>query len=77
MTAGESHPPVEKTKEAYTATFASQDALAMTVGTGSHTFGTLATFNAGVTAVLAAAAVSTTHGGTGVHDLGKDGFSAA
>jgi hypothetical protein len=76
MTGGVTHEPVEKTKEAYTAKFVYQDLEAKTVGTGSHKFDTLAKFNAGVTAVLAAAAVSTAHGGTVVHDLGKDGFSA-
>ena len=63
MTAGESHPPVEKTKEAYTAKFVYQDTDAKSVGTGSHTFDTLAKFNAGVTAILAAAAVSPVNGG--------------
>src|SRR5512137_1537335 len=76
MTAGESHPPVEKSKEAYTAKLVYQDTDAKTVGTGSHRFDTLAKFNAGVTALLAASAVSTAHGGTVVHDLGKDTFSA-
>jgi len=77
MTAGESHPPVEKTKEAYTAKLVYQDTDAKTVGTGSHKFDTLAKFNAGVTALLAAAAVSTAHGGSVIHDLGKDAFSAS
>ncbi|MEN6443621.1 hypothetical protein [Methanoregula sp.] len=77
MTAGQSHPPVEKTKEAYTAKLVYQDTDAKTVGTGSHKFDTLAKFNAGVTALLAAAAVSTAHGGSVVHDLGKDAFSAS
>ena len=45
MTAGESHPPVEKTKEAYTAKLVYQDTMAKTVGTGSHKFDTLARFN--------------------------------
>jgi hypothetical protein len=76
MTAGESHPPVEKTKEAYTVKLVYQDTDAKSVGTGSHKFDTLAKFNAGVTALLAAAAVSTAHGGSVVHDLGKDAFSA-
>jgi hypothetical protein len=76
MTAGESHPPVEMTKEAYTAKMVYQDALAKTVGTGNHKFNTLAGFNAGVTALLAAAAVTTAHGGTVVHDVGGDAFSA-
>jgi hypothetical protein len=76
MTAGESHPPVEKTKEAYTAKMVYQDTDAKTVGTGNHKFNTLAGFNAGVTALLAAAAVSTAHGGSVVHDIGSDAFSA-
>ncbi len=76
MTAGESHPAVEKTKEAYTAKLVYQDTLAKSVGTGSHKFNTLAGFNAGVTALLAAAAVSTAHGGSVVHDAGSDAFSA-
>jgi hypothetical protein len=76
MTAGQSLPPVEKTKEAYTAKLVYQDSNAKSVGTGSHKFDTLAGFNAGVTALLAASAVSTAHGGTVVHDAGKDAFSA-
>ena len=76
MTAGESHPAVEKSKEAYTARLVYQDTDAKTVGTGNHKFDTLAGFNAGVTALLAASAVSTAHGGTVVHDVGKDAFSA-
>jgi 23S rRNA U2552 (ribose-2'-O)-methylase RlmE/FtsJ len=76
MTAGESHPPVEMTKEAYTAKLVYQDTNAKTVGTGSHKFDTLAKFNAGVTALLAAAAVSTAHGGTVVRDADKEMFSA-
>jgi hypothetical protein len=76
MTAGESHPAVEKSKEAYTARLVYQDSLAKSVGTGNHKFDTLAGFNAGVTALLAASAVSTAHGGSAVHDAGKDAFSA-
>ena len=75
MTAGESHPAVEMTREAYTAKMVYQDALAKTVGTGSHKFNTLAGFNSGITALLAAAAVTTAHGGTVVHDVGNDAFS--
>ena len=74
MTAGASHAPVEQTKEAYTAKLVYQDTDAKTVGTGSHKFDTLAKFNTCVTALLAAAAVSTAYGATVVHDLGKDAF---
>jgi hypothetical protein len=76
MTAGQSLPPVEKTKEAYTAKVAYEDSDAKTVGTGSHKFDTLAGFNAGVAALLAAAAVTTAHGGTVFRDNGKETFSA-
>ena len=76
MTAGESHPAVEKTKESFTAKFFYQDGDAENVGNGSHKFNTLAGFNAGVTAVLAASAISTAHGGTVIHDADKDTFSA-
>jgi len=76
MTAGESHPPVEKTKEGYTARIIYEDGNAKTVGNGSHKFSTLAGFNAGVTALLAAAAVSTAHAGTALHDAENDAFTA-
>ncbi|MEN6442716.1 MAG: hypothetical protein ABFC71_03075 [Methanoregula sp.] len=76
MTAGENNPPVEKTKEGYTARIVYQDTDAKTVGTGTHKFDTLAGYNSGVTALLAAAAVSTAHGGSAAHDTDKDTFSA-
>jgi hypothetical protein len=76
MTAGETHDPVEKTREGYTAKMVYEDVDARTVGTGSHKFNTIAGFNAGVTALLAAAAVTTAHGGTVLHDAENDTFSA-
>ena len=76
MTAGENHAPVEKTREAYTARLVYEDGNAKTIGNGSHRFNTLAGFNAGVTALLAAAAVSTAHGGTVLHDAENDSFTA-
>jgi len=76
MTAGTNHAPVEKTREGYTARIVYEDGNAKTVGTGTHRFGTLAGFNAGVTALLAAAAVTTAHAGTASHDPGNDAFSA-
>ncbi len=76
MTAGTNHAPVEKTRESYSARIAYEDTNAKNVGTGSHRFNTLAGFTAGVTAVLAAAAVSTAHGGTALHDAGTDAFTA-
>jgi hypothetical protein len=76
MTAGENHDPVEKTKEGYTARLVYEDANAKSIGTASHKFSTLAGFNAGVTALLAAAAVTTAHGGTALHDAENDAFAA-
>lgn len=75
MTAGETHPAVEKTKEAYTAKLVYQDTDAKTVGTGNHRFHSIAGFNAGVTALLAATAITTAHGGTAAHDTDGDAFS--
>jgi hypothetical protein len=76
MTAGTNHPPVEKTRESYTARITYEDGNARNVGNCSHRFSTLAGFNAGVTALLAAAAVTTAHAGTAVHDPADDAFSA-
>jgi len=76
MTAGTNYAPVEKTREGYTARLVYEDAEANNVGTASHRFNTLAGFNAGVTALLAAAAVSTAHAGSVVHDAGNDSFTA-
>ncbi|MDO9036272.1 MAG: hypothetical protein Q7U51_13865, partial [Methanoregula sp.] len=53
MTAGETHDPVEKTKEGYTVKIVYQDAEAKTVGSLSDKFSTIAGFNAGATAILA------------------------
>jgi len=76
MTAGETYDPVEKTREGYTAKMVYEDVDAKTVGTGSHKFNTIAGFNAGVTALLAAADVTTAHTGTVLHDAENDAFSA-
>ena len=76
MTAGINHDPVEKTKEAYTARINYEDGNAKNVGNCSHRFNTLAGFSAGVTALMAAAAVTTAHAGTAVHDPADDAFSA-
>jgi hypothetical protein len=76
MTAGETHDPVEKTRESYTAKLVYEDVDAKTVGIASHRFNTIAGFNAGVTALLAAADVTTAHTGTALHDAENDAFSA-
>jgi hypothetical protein len=76
MTAGQTHDPVEKTRENYTAKMVYEDGNAVTIGIASHRFNTIAGFNAGVTALLAAADVTTAHSGTALHDAGNDTFSA-
>ena len=76
MTAGQTHDPVEKTYENYTAKMVYEDGNAVTVGTASHKFNTIAGYNAGVTALLAAEDVTTAHAGTAVHDAENDTFSA-
>ena len=76
MTAGENHPAVEKTKEAYTVKVVYQDTNAKTVGNLSDKFNTIAGFNAGAAAILANTALSTAHGGTPTRDTDKEAFSA-
>jgi hypothetical protein len=76
MSSGINHPPVEKSKESYTARFAYQDTDAKTVGKGSESYNTMAGYNAGITAVLANTANNTAHAGTPIHDSPSDNFSA-
>ncbi len=76
MTAGESHPAVETSKEAYTVKVVYQDSNAKTVGSLSDKFSSIAGFNAGAAAILANAALSTAHGGTPVRDTDKEAYSA-
>ena len=77
MTAGESHPAVEKTKESYTVKVIYQNTDAKTVGSLSDRFDTIAGFNAGATAILADTALTTAHGGTAIHDTAKETYSAS
>ena len=76
MTAGVTHDPVEKTKEAYTVKIVYQDTDAKVVGSLSDKFNTIAGFNAGATALVASAALSAAHGGTAVRDTENEAFSA-
>jgi len=76
MSGGTNHPPVEKTREAYTAKIVYQDTDAKRVGSCSESYNAIAGFNAGVTAILANTANNTAHGGNPVHDLAGDTFSA-
>ncbi|MDD4138485.1 MAG: hypothetical protein PHT99_11450 [Methanoregula sp.] len=74
--AGVTHAPVEKTKEAYVVKIVYQDGDAKTVGNDSVKFNTIAGFNAGATALLASAALTAAHAGTPVRDAGNETYSA-
>jgi hypothetical protein len=74
--AGVTHQPVEKTKENYVAKVIYQDTDAKTIGNDSSKFSTLAGFTAGATALLADTALAAAHGGTAIHDLAHDTYSA-
>jgi len=69
------HLPVEKTKENYVAKFVYSDADANKRGSGSHSFDSVAGYNAGIPALEAVAALNTAHNGTPAHDSAKDTFS--
>jgi hypothetical protein len=71
-----SHEPVEKTKETYAAKFVYSDADAKKRGTGSHSFDSVAGYNAGIPVLEAVTALNTAHNGTPAHDAAKDTFSA-
>jgi len=76
MSAGENHDGIEKAKEKYTVRFIYQAGDASTKGSGAHAFDTVAGFNAGTTAIAAAADVTAAHGGTFTHDPADDTYSA-
>jgi len=71
-----SHPPVEKTKETYVAKFVYSDADAKKRGSGSHSFDSVAGYNAGIPVIEAVAALNSAHNGTPAHDAAKDTFTA-
>jgi hypothetical protein len=76
MSSGANHPPVEKSKENYTARFIYQDTEAKIVGRSTESYNTVAGYKAGIAAVLANTADSTAHGGVPAHDSESDTFSA-
>ncbi len=76
MTAGVTHPAVEKTREGYVAKVVYQDTEAKTVGNDSSKFDTIAGFTAGAAAILADTDLAAAHGGTAVRDLGNETYSA-
>jgi predicted RNA methylase len=76
IVSGVNHPPVEKSKEIYTAKFVYQDEDAKKIGSGSESYCTVAGYKTGINAVLANTANVTAHGGTPAHDSDGDTFSA-
>jgi len=76
MTAGVSHPPVEKTRESYTAKFVYENTEGKRIGAGSETYGTVDGYTGGIAAVLANSANIAAHGASPVHDVESDTFSA-
>ena len=76
MSAGVNHPPVEKTRETYTAKFVYQNIEAKTIGRTAESYNSIAGFNDGIAAVIANSANNTAHGGTPIHAADADNFSA-
>ena len=76
MTAGESHPPVEKTRESYTVKIIYEDSDAKNIGNDAAKYNTIAGFNAGATALLASAANIAAHGGTAIRDSEHETYAA-
>lgn len=77
MSSGTNHPPVEKTRESYTARFVYQDTEAKKVGSTSESYDTIAGFNSGIAAVIANTANNTAHGGTPLRNPEADTFTAS
>jgi hypothetical protein len=76
MSSGVNHPPVEKTRQSYTAKFVYEDSNAKRVGSSSENYSTIEGYNSGINAMLANSANSDAHGGTPVRNQEADNFSA-
>lgn len=76
ISGGATHAPVEKTRESYTAKIVYQDEDAKVVGLMTDRYNSLAGFNAGIAAVLAAGTVTTAHAGTPARDTDRETYSA-
>jgi hypothetical protein len=75
MSTGANHPPVEKSRENYTARFVYQDNEAKIVGRTAENYATVAGYKSGVAAVLANTANIAAHGGVPAHEIESDTFS--
>ena len=76
MSSGTNHQPVEKSRETYTGKFVYQDGDAKSIGSNSESYNSIAGYAAGIAAVLANTANNTAHGGSPVHDVAADTYSA-
>lgn len=76
ISAGVTHPPVEKTKENYVVKIIYQNNDAKVVGNNSGKFNTIAGFNAGASALLADSALTAAHGGIPARDSDTETYSA-
>ena len=76
ISGGVTHPPVEKTRESYTAKIVYQDTDAKIVGLVTDRYNSLAGFNAGISAILATGAVTSAHGGAPSRDSDRETYSA-
>ena len=72
---GESHDPVEKASEAYTARIVYEDTLGKVVGTAAARAPTLAGFNAAKTELLGNAALEAATGGSAVADPDSEAYA--
>ena len=75
LSAGTTHAPVEKTKEAYTVRIKYQDNEANVVGSNREQFATVAGFTAGAAALLADTALAAAHGGVPARDPENESFA--
>lgn len=75
--AGVSQPPVQRSRQSYVAKVIYQDGLGESVGNSSAKAGTVAGFNAAVTALLGNAPLATAIGGTPARDAEGESYSCA
>jgi hypothetical protein len=73
--AGESHDPVEKASEAYTARIVYENTLGRVAGTAAARAPTLAGFTAAKTEILGNTALETAIGGTAVEDPDSEAYA--
>ena len=73
-TDGQSHAPIKKAKEIYTARFVYEDTNANIVGTSDVDFNTVSCFNSGFAIIMANTSLATAYGGICIHDPEEDTY---